>query len=191
MAASDILSIVAVAIALVSAIWSFYQHFRWHKPLLTVSGRWFHNSSLSASGQKFDHSWVLEVTVVNLGDMDTTVVDRYWEFETLDGQTFEIAGSRADSSSEFLLSLFSRNTRFQSKGSEGFSPTVIPRLAVGNWHIERAVDPLSPEVLKSPIRGRAVVKWINRKRSFSARGEHPNIATSYGPWHDSLPDEFS
>lgn len=188
---SDILSIVAIVIAAVTASWTFYQDYRWHKPLLEVSGRWFHNSSVSSTGEKYDQSWLLEVSVVNLGDMDTTVVDYYWEFQTREGQIFEIAGRRDEDSGDFMPWFISTNTRFHPKGSADFSVSVIPRLAIRNWHIELEVNPSSPEVTKDPIRGRAVVKWITRKSRLSELGEHPNIATSYGPWSQYVSDEFS
>ncbi len=191
MGTSDVLSIVAIVISLSSAIWTFYQDFRWHRPLLKVAGRWFHNSSVSPTGEKYGHSWLLEVSAVNLGDMDTTVVDSYWEFETRDGQIFEIASQRADDSGDIMPWLISSHTRFHLKGSVEFSPSVIPRLAIRNWHIELEVTPSSPEVRKDPVRGRAVVKWITRKSGLSAIGEHPNIATSYGPWSQCSPDEAS
>jgi hypothetical protein len=191
MGTSDVLSIVAIVIAVFSAIWTFYQHFRWHKPLLTVAGRWFHNSSVSPTGEKYDQSWLLEVSVVNLGDMDTTVVDCYWEFETRDGQIFEIASQPADDSGDIMPWLISSNTRFHPKGRAEFSPSVIPRLAIRSWQIELEARPSSAEVKKDPIRGRAVVRWISRKSGLSAIGEHPNIATSYGPWSQRSPDEAS
>ncbi|WP_162829092.1 hypothetical protein [Microbacterium foliorum] len=93
--AALIVSVLAFVVGGYSLGWQIFRHYRWERPLLTVSGNWMHTSEQSSDGHRTREVWELDIEVTNTGDVGTQIVDAYWEFVSDDGeQPLRVSGSR-------------------------------------------------------------------------------------------------
>lgn len=91
---SDWIALIALAISLLSAGWTFYQHFRWARPVVKVSGtQWIHETSWQPGESKAGFS----IDVTNIGDQSTQITKAYWQLDRGDGMDFRVSSSGDDS----------------------------------------------------------------------------------------------
>lgn len=181
-----VLSATALVVSVIALTWTIYRHYRWNRPWLVVSGRWIFVDEFSFPHQSTLKLWELEISVVNVGDIESSIVDAYWEFEKSDGSRILIRGSRLNENDSFEIENVAGVVSLEGENAGQEFPTKIDRFTNIKWLITREVGGLgAPETLMGIVRGRPVVYWIARKAAIHPLGENPHIVKTVGSWKNS------
>ncbi|MGV8970630.1 MAG: hypothetical protein ACOH1J_09295 [Microbacteriaceae bacterium] len=176
---SLLVSTLAFAVSGATLAWTLYRHYLWNRPRLVVSGRWVLSQEGTSSSPRLRRFWDLDVVVVNIGDVETTIENVYWEFEDAHGHPFGVQGST--DVGERGISDELRFTTFTGAALSPSVPLVIPRYTSQRWLFRRDTE-RAFEAIDNAARGRPVVQWVSRKAIESPYGDHPHIVAAHGPW---------
>lgn len=182
-----VLSVLGFVVAGYSLGWQIYKHFKWARPHLVVSGTWA-RMHMSTNPNAF---WELEVTVANIGDLDTQIENVYWEFGPRGSKemTYRVRGST--DSGLGGMETDGMHLTYDGELDPELPVTILP-FSSRRWVFKRPdLGPGHGENLRDMGRGRASVQWVSRAKIKPKMGENPHIATSYGPWQTFTipPDE--
>jgi hypothetical protein len=161
---SDWIALIALAISLLSAGWTFYQHFRWARPVVKVSGQqWIHGTSWEPGVSKAGFS----IDVTNVGDQSTQILKAYWQIDRGDGMDFRVSSSGPES-------VESR----AAQPDDGFRPAptfpfTLERYQSRGWDF--AIDMATWRDREKYTRSRIVVEHTSRK----------SREVVYGDWEPS------
>jgi hypothetical protein len=171
-------SILGFLVGAYSLGWQIYKTTIWARPRLVVTGTWSTMQHSTRAGRW----WELEVTVANIGDVETQIEDVYWEFRNTDSgdALFRVKGSTMDASPSFHADQL--GITYGGIVSPEL-PVPIPPFSSRRWMLRRPDHGSGKgDDLRSTTFGRAAVQWVSRSKVNPAPGENPHMATSYGPW---------
>jgi len=138
---SDVLSTIALAVSLLTALAGVIMYFRWERPVVSVSGR--QRMSSSHGSPTVWAEFILHI--VNTGNQATQLVDAYWEIEIVGQGSTQLRGDGTDGTT--------RLERHQ----------LVEVVAVVDVHA--IVDP------SKWVRARPVAVYTSRKKVQTAFGE--------------------
>ncbi len=161
-----VLSVLGFAVAAYSLGWQIYKHFKWARPHLVVTGTWsrMHQSDNPTA------FWELEVTVANVGDLETQIENVYWEFgaKRADQLEYRVRGSTVDGRGG--LEFDGKYTTYDGEVDPALPVTILP-FSSRHWTFRRPdLGPGHGEDLRKVEQGRAAVRWVSRSRLKSELG---------------------
>lgn len=151
---SDWIALTALLVSLVTAAWTAYNHFRWARPVMKVSGeQWMQGTSEEPVTTKAGFS----IDITNVGDHATQITDAYWQLDRGDGIDSRVAAGAGGGG---LDALFVSGPDTGLRPAPEF-PFTLDRYQSKGWDFTISIDGWRD--LQSIQRVRLVVEYTSRR----------------------------